>query len=268
MYIVSKNGSPYRRYLHLRSLLREIQTRAKAYLAPFSILCYGSASYGFNPRNHGKFDDLDLFMITPNGIGADEIIASGRQLFPEEFEVNEHHVRHLSRGECDMCRLYCRLDGVKIGFKLMPHDVLMEVSHPSGSSRPVRNVASIGQSRIMIDREWSFSLNTYVPVTYENYNETIEGEKVLTVVQRVFSEGNTHLGALGRKLLTAHRVYNAPNQGMEVGLRNIWQTFVSLSLANHPELSNEQIIASIMRAEKFSRSSRAKFSRIIDACRD
>ncbi len=250
--------SPYRRYRLLRRLLKRIKAEAICHETPFSILCYGSASYGFNPENPSKLDDLDLFMIVPTGICSDELMAAIKKLFPEGLTIKEGHIRHLLSGDCEMCRLYCQMEGVKIGFRLIHHHVLVGVSHPSGSEMRVRNIASVGQPRIVTDQEWSFALRGYVPVTYENYSEQVDDEHLLTVVQRVFSEGKTHLGAFGRKLLTTHVVYEAPGQKMSSIFRRIWSLFVGLSLGSHPEISDDDIINSIMRAEKFSERFRAK----------
>ena len=256
--------SPYWRYIHLRTVLKTIRKEAKASKATFSILCYGSASYGFNPANHGKLDDLDLFMIVPTGITVKGLLVSINRQFSKGLDLHESHIRHLLSGGCEMCRFYCSMDGVKVGFRVIPYHVLLGVSFRPGINGPLRNIARFGQSRIVTDNEWSFALKGYVPVVYENYSEVVGDEQVLTVVQRVISEGDSHLGAFGRKILAAHCVYEAPGLHTSHATARILEYFVQISLSWQPKLTNDQMIDSIMRAEKFSKSFRKRLSKDID----
>jgi hypothetical protein len=259
--------SPRVRYSRLKKTLRALKVRAKLQDVPFSILCFGSGSYGLNPTNPGKFDDLDLFMVVPTGIEPEDVIRTIRKLFPKDLLMNEDHIINMLTGECDMCRLYARVGGVKVGFRLIHHHTLVEVSYSAGCNKPLRNIASLGQSRILSDEEWSFVHRAYAAVMFESYSKMVAGEQVLTVLQRVFSADKTCLGTLGRKLLTCHVVYESKTQNINSILLRIWKMFVDISLMHHGKLSNDDIINSITRSERFSKGFRVRLSRIIDSCR-
>src|SRR3989344_5885232 len=65
--------SPQNRLAHMTQLAHRFGNMATCLHAPFTILVYGSSSYGLNLKHHGYLDDIDLFLIIPREISAEEI---------------------------------------------------------------------------------------------------------------------------------------------------------------------------------------------------
>ncbi len=249
---------PCKRYKRMLRLNHVFATNAKVLNAPFSIISYGSVSYGFNRRNRGHLDDMDFFLVVPKESSVEDFIETVEKVFISKIQVVRAHLLELFKGGCDICRMYGHVDGVKISFRVMRHDVFAAICSPSGSVSPMRNIAALGQSRIIVDREWSFRLKRYVRITYPHEYQSLEGETVLMVVHSVFSKRRTRLGALGRKLLMARATYEADGQDIASLLLKLWEIFVDHSLRFHPDLAAAEIVNSIIRSERFSNAFRER----------
>jgi hypothetical protein len=242
---------PFRRFQLMCKLTKVFATNARVLSVPFMILSYGSVSYGFHPRNHGKLDDLDFFLVIPRDTDLFEFAATMERVFLSPIQLSFAHLASVLSGKYDMCRMYGLVNGVKVGFRIMCQDTLETIATPQGSLNQIRNVASIGQSRIVTDKEWSFTLRRYVRITYPHDYQKLGSEQILLVLHSVFSKEGKRLGALGRKLLTMTVVHDVENTAASL-LSNIWSMFVQNSEKYCPNASDADIVNSIMRSERFS----------------
>jgi len=169
-------------------------------------------------------------------------------------------------GQWEMCRMYGRVDGVKLGFRLVCQDTFESFSSESGSEKKIRNVAAVGSSRIVKDAEWSFASWKYVPIELPSEVLKKEKEELLSVDHHVFSKEKRRLGALGRKLLTCKVVYDHSRKARTV-LGSVWMIFVRQCRSEHPEIPDAEIVKAIMRSEKFSPAFRRRLMRIISSFR-
>lgn len=258
---------PEERHKVMTSLVGEFRTRAFKLNAPFTILVYGSASYGLKPSKFGHLDDIDLILVIPRELSVEEILRMAEEVFQTQFDVEPDHVHSLQKREWDMCRMYGESKGVRLGFRLLCVDTFVFLNSPDGQSADVRNVAKVGQSRIVVDVEWSVKQWKYVPMELESV--VIErGDSTLLVVNHyVFSKGIEHLGALGRKLLTCTVVYDPTKKSKQI-LQAIWRTYVQSCLKHQPTVSTGEIIDSVMRAEKFSLTFRRRLLALVNRLRN
>lgn len=253
---------PLSRLSDMRVLLEEFRNNATKLSADFSILVYGSASYGFKESMFGNLDDIDLFLVIPRGISTDAIINTAEKVFQTKLDINPSHLQQLLCGGWDMCRMYGETKGIRLGFRILCDDIFSSLCTSNGSTSAIRNIAKIGQSRIVIDVEWSIPEWRYLPIELEHGVINHESESLLLVNHHVFSSSRDRLGALGRKLLTCTVVHDT-TQATE-GLEQIWKMYVQTCLKHHSNLSNAEIISSIMRSEKFSDSFSEKLSQAIN----
>jgi len=225
--------------------------RASCIHAPFTILVYGSASYGFNDKQYGNLDDIDLFLIFPRKFPARDILKISEEIFQTDFDISPKHLQECLRGSWEMCRMYGHTQGIRLGFRLLCQDTFNFLCSNKGSVADIRNVAKIGSSRIIIDVEWSIKGWGYVPIEL-THSLIWRGEESLVLVNHhVFTQRMERLGALGRKLLTCTILYDF-SQKAGMSLDGIWELFITACLKIHPNLSTDDIINSVMRSEKFS----------------
>lgn len=254
---------PCRRAKKLKSLLHVFQQNAKTIELPFSIIAYGSSSYGFNRRNHGKLDDLDFFLIVPRTINPEQFISNVQMVFLTKISIQMAHLQSVLAGAYDICRMYGQVGGIKIGFRIMCSDTFTSICSQAGSVKPIRNIASIGQSRIVKDKEWNFKIARYVPIIYQNEFRSLNGEDVLLVIHYCFSKRRNRLGPLARKLLMGTVVFEADGQQTITNLHDLWVMFVRNSLKYRPNLSPASIVESIIRSERFSSVFKAKLCELV-----
>lgn len=249
------------RLLRLRHLIETFANNARTLDAPFSVLSYGSANYGLNESNQGKLDDLDFFLIIDRNVDPEEFLFVVEMVFLTRLQIQTPHLHTLLQGGCDICRMYGLVDDIKVGFRIMCLDAFEDVCG-KGFGRMVRNVASIGQSRILDDEEWHFRLRHYVPILYPHRYTRIGEEDVLEVLHYCFSKKSTRLGPLGRKLLSASVTFEASGHKVSASLHSLWNTFVKISKQSKRHITPNQIVDSIMRSERFSPEFRAKLCKL------
>lgn len=121
----------------------------------------------------------------------------------------------------------------------------------------------MGQSRIVQDVEWSISDWKYITSELLHWAVDLSEEKLLLVNHHVFSTDLNLLGALGRKVLTTTVIYD-PFEIASGVIESIWRIYVKKCYELHSEISNEDIINSVMRSERFSLKFRQKLSSLID----
>lgn len=255
--------SPSRRAKKLKSLLHIFQQNARVMAVTFSVIAYGSSSYGFNSKNHGKLDDLDIFLVIPRDTDPEWLIMTVQMVFLTKINIKIEHLKAVISGTYDICRMYGQVRGIKIGFRIVCDDIFTSITTRKGSIVPVRNIASIGQSRIVTDKEWNFRLCKYVPIVYRNDYERLDGEDVLLVLQYCFPKRRHRLGPLARKLLVGTVVFDADNQKVARKLQDLWVLFIENSLRYNRDLTPLQIVNSIIRSDRFSISFKSKLCRLV-----
>jgi len=257
---------PSERFKKMILLLKKFKVRTKNCKAPFAILVYSSASYGFKKVHHGNLDDIDLFLVVPRELAALEIIKTAEKVFQTRFDIGQEHLQELLDGNWEMCRMYGETEGMRLGFRMLCTDTFNFLSTHKGHISTVRNVAHIGQSRIVVDVEWSVRQWRYVPTELKHTVIKRGTNNLLLVNHHVFSRNIERLGALGRKLLTCSIVYDLENK-TEKSLKAIWRMYVQSCLRHNPDVSTKSIINSVMRSEKFSSAFRRKLAIIINKSR-
>ena len=150
-----------------------------------------------------------------------------------------------------MCRMYGESSGIKLSFRVMCIDTFVRTSSSRGSVEHVRNIATLGHSRIITDTEWSFKIWGYVQTTLDHMYIEEDGSQLLQVHHHTFSKGKTRIGALGRKLLMSTILYD-PYSMVDAALLNIFKQAVSASLKNKKIIFDEQILESFYRVERYS----------------
>jgi len=247
--------TPFKRYQKMQSLLELFRVNALNKQATFIILIYGSASYGFKKDTSGKFGDIDLLLIIPRNIDVGALIASTENTFFTKMQVSIPHLERMIASEWEMCRMYGEVDGVRLGFRLMCLDTFLAACAQKSSTKNIRNIATLGHSRILDDVEWSFRLWKYIPITLDHEYIISDGEQLLLVNHHTFSKGKQNLGAFGRKLLTGKVVYD-PYMCAEAAILSVFKQTVLSSLGNKNVDSDEQILEALYRVERFSDSFR------------
>ncbi|MGB8816181.1 MAG: hypothetical protein WCC74_03070 [Minisyncoccia bacterium] len=191
-------------------------------------------------------------IIIPRTIDLDNFINQVEKVFLTRLQIDKNHLYAVLDGSYEICRMYGQVNGVKIGFRVMCNDVLEILCSKHGSVKPIRNIAAIGQSRIIKDTQWSFKHRKYVKIIYPHIYGTIANSDVLIVEARIFSKNKDKLSALGTKFLTSEILFDSCNT--KLALNAIWSMFVEHSLKHSKNLSNEQMVNSIFRSERFSES--------------
>ncbi len=267
MRSVFLSKSPEERLKKMRQFLESCGTRAAKLNAPFTVLVYGSASYGLKKSKYGHLDDIDLFLVIPRGSSVEEILRIARQVFQTDFDVESGHVAELLHGNWEMCRMYGESpEGIKLGFRLLCQDTFDFLSTKEGSISTVRNVAKIGQSRIVVDVEWSVKQWKYISIGLENALINQGSHDLLLVNHHVFSDNREQLGALGRKLLTCKVLYDPSKKAKEI-IRSIWRLYIQMCVESRSNVSSGDIINSVMRADKFSEAFRKRLLRLVNQIR-
>jgi hypothetical protein len=256
---------PFRRFQRMAKLQRVFHGNAGLLEAPYSILIYGSASYGYNRKGRSKLDDMDFILIIPRSIDPKGFIEITEKVFLTKLQIPDGHLDELLQGKCDICRMYGQVDGVRMGFRIICSDTFASLCTDEGSIKPLRNIAIMGSSRIVKDKEWSMKLRRYIKSMYQHEFKQVADADVLLVEQTVFSARKDRLGAFGRKLLTVKVIYDS--DGTMTHLRSLWKLFVGHSLRFHGALTNDEIIDSIFRSERFSNYFRQKLRLLIDHAR-
>ena len=258
--------SPQNRLAHMTQLVHRFGNMAACLHAPFTILVYGSTSYGLNLKHYGYLDDIDIFLIIPRKIPAEEILWTAQDVFETELDIPIEHLQELRAGSWEICRMYGNVEGVKVSFRIMCKDIFASLATSKGSTSTVRNVATVGFSRIIVDVEWSIKLWKYVPIELSHSIIKHKEGDLLFVKHHLLSVRKIRLGALGRKLLTSKVVYDPSGQAQKI-IKEIWRLYVQACLKYHPRVSTTNIINSVLRSEKFSSSFRRRLARIICAVR-
>jgi hypothetical protein len=114
--------SPQNRFARLSQLVQRFESNATRLSAPFTILVYGSASYGLNLKYYGHLDDIDLFLIISREHPAKDILQVARKVFETDFDISVEHLQHLQEGLWEMSRMYGSIGGIKVGFRIMCQD--------------------------------------------------------------------------------------------------------------------------------------------------
>lgn len=242
---------PLQRFQRICVILQEIAKNLSKNKVDFITLVYGSASYGFKKSTYGTFGDIDMILIVQRTTPVAHLIDQVEKAFSTKLQVNISHLQKMIDGMWDMCRMYGETHGIKIGFRIMCIDSFLQSSGSTTSTAVVRNVATLGHSRIVTDVEWSFKHWRYVPITLPHQYLEVKNEQLLLVNHHTFSMGKRNLGALGRKLLASTVLYD-PRNVAEVALLNIFKQVVAESLRYDPSRKDEQITESIYRIERFS----------------
>ncbi len=99
---------------------------------------------------------FSLFRI-PRNMDVREFITSAGNIFLTTLQVNTSHLEQMTLGKWDMCRMYGRTSDIKLGFRIMCSDTFLSASSIKNSTVNVRNIATLGHSRIVTDIEWSFT---------------------------------------------------------------------------------------------------------------
>ena len=258
--------SPTERLAQMSHLIRDFKAKASELQAPFTILVYGSTSYGLNPKQYGQLDDIDLFLIIPRSLSPSDLLGIARNVFRTSFDISIEHLRQLQRGSWEICRMYGSTEGLKIGFRIMCQDTFESLATFKGSTSSMRNVATVGASRIIVDVEWSISSWRYVPVELSHSLIKQDEDDLLLVNHHLFSPNRRQLGALGRKLLTCKVIYDSSGHANST-LLHIWKMYVELCTEHYPKIRTKDIINSVLRSEKFSINFRRRLSRIIRKAR-
>ena len=255
--------SPRDRFTEMSLTVKEFRDRARKIGAKFIILVYGSASYGFRRSQHGDLDDIDLIWIVPRWSVPTELMSLAKQVFNTDLDIGPEELSELLSGKWEMCRMYGENNGIRLGFRILCSDTFNLLRSSSGSTSTVRNVAKFGQSRIVVDVEWSIKHWRYVPIELEHNVISGNTNDMLLVNHHVFSDEIGRLGALGRKLLSSSIVYD-PFKDAEHTLDAIWKIYISRCLEVHPDLKADEIIDSIMRSERFSHTFRSRLVCLIE----
>lgn len=255
--------APQERLRILRSLLVNFKNAAIRINAPFIILVYGSASYGFNQKHQSKLEDIDLFLVISRQFSARETLSFAERVFGSTFDISPAHLQRLLDGDWEMCRMYGRRKGVRLSFRIVCQDTVDRLfASEKNMTADICNVAVVGSSRIVTDVEWSIKEWKYVPITLKNSVVRDGVQSLIAVKHHLFSRRFHRLGALGRKLMTSQVVHD-PSKLIDLQLLLLWQKFVMKALHYHPSLSDKSMVNAVMRSEKFSVEFRENLVRII-----
>lgn len=233
--------------------------------APFSIVSYGSASYGYNRANHGKLDDLDFFLVISRETTVVELLHYASLTFLTKMEASETHIESVLKGDHDICRMYGIVDGIKVGFRVICHDTFTRVCSKEGACSPVRNINLLGQTHVINEKEWNFKLGRYVDLVYKHEYVQVEGSDAVMIEHYCFSRKRRRLGTLGRKFLSSTLVYEAETHCVQASLQSLWSVFSHSARHYQPGLSAENIVSTIFRSERFSPEFKVRLCKMVPA---
>ncbi len=251
-----------------RGLARQFAERAEGIRAGFSILLYGSTAYGYNAeaKAHSDIHDVDIGLIIGSDLSADNFLEQARYVFGPELRVREGYLEGLVAGKWDMCRMYGKSNGIDLEFFIMRVKTFRHHATDPGSKKPIRDVGD-PDLRIPVQKHWSIRDWKPFVARLEHKEETREDESRHMIVKNFFlSEDASVLGSIGVPLLQAISLYDpSTTSALDTKvLKSYWQVYVDACLAMHPSLSNEMIIASLVRSDRFSQEYWKMLSDIID----
>ncbi len=258
--------SPKNRYNYLKGATQEIARLCRINKSKFELMVYGSTTYGFNPVNFGKINDIDLFMIIDHKINIDRFLFDIKKIFGEFIDLKIEHLQKVLSNEWQMCRMYTTFKRVKVGFRIITRKQLSLICSEHGKYLSFKNGAGLGYSRILVDKEWSYKSKRYVRIVLKSETSNVSNKPVTITEQYLFSKKG-RLGVFGRKILHSEVIYSKDYR-LQNFLNFTLKKHVWMSLRYYPKITNTEIISSIIRSERFSTKFKCNLNRKINDIRN
>ncbi len=257
----------------LKKSIEKLEQAAKKEKANFALLAYGSGVYGFNQKNFGKLNDLDLLVISHRKHDLLEILKNLTRMGIKLTE--DPALMSLSEKLCLAKIDFFRIKGTYMGIPTSAHVFAYESLRGGHSpllafnqifggltEQQAENKKNQSISRTELSFDGTIHTIRYAFTGLKNDLDLIGYES--TISRRILSSANDNqakpiptIGVQAEKILGSKLLYEPTTNdqlNMNIGslLEKYWRTFVRSALFYRPQANDDEIINLLARSSRFS----------------
>lgn len=264
------NQSPERRAALLKRAVEQIEEASQVIKPPFALIAYGSGVYGYNPKEIGKLDDLDLLAISKRDHDLLTVLGDIRKL---GINLNDDLTllslsQKFKSGEIDFFRIKGTYKGITISIHFFAKDSLEGKQSPMRAFSPIYGGLTEIQTQNKLEKqdsrlEMGFDgLKHIIRYAFTDVHNGFDSTRYGSAIsRRKLPSGEKIVPTVGvqaEKILDGKLIYepldgeNKPIINAGRILEKYWRTFIRSALYYRPEATDDEIIGLLARSPRFS----------------